>query len=265
MSADGLRRAPPPALIRALWAVVAVLVALGVFAASGRTVFRNDFGARAEPVRLWTMAALGRNDPMALQRPAEVARMDGSFAARPRLTLLHVLPGGLFLLFAPLQFSTRMRARHLTLHRWSGRILLALLVTAAVPGMYFGIRFPYGGPPEAMPVALFGVALLISIVVAFVAIRRGQIARHREWMIRVFAFAITISTQRFVFAAVDAALTPLSYPPPDQFVLSVWIALIVTPGAAEAWIRYTRRRVSVANEMRDGHQYRTVGKYPAAG
>ena len=246
MSADGTRRTPSPGLIRALWAAVALLVALGVFAAVGRTVFLDDFIARAEPVRLWTMAALGRNDPMALQRPAEVARMDGSFAAHPRLTLMHVVPAGLFLLFAPLQFSTRMRARHLALHRWSGRILLSLLVAAAVPAMYFGIRIPYGGPAEAVPVALFGVTLLISIVVAFVAIRRGQIARHREWMIRVFAFAIAISTQRFAFAAVDAALTPLGYPTPDQFMLSVWIGLIVTLGAAEAWIRYTRQRVSVA-------------------
>lgn len=213
------------------------------------------------------MAAMGRDDPMALQRPAEVARMDGSFAAHPGLTLLHVVPGGLFLLFAPLQFSSRVRTRNPALHRWSGRILLPLLVATVLPGMYFGVRIPYGGPGEAVAIALFGVGLLISIVVAFVAIRRGQIARHREWMIRVFAIAIAIATVRIAFAAIDAALTPSGYPPPDQFVLSVWTGWIVTLAGAEAWIRYTRRRVSVAlpNEIRDGHQYRTAGKYPAAG
>ena len=71
MSAAGTRRAPSPALIRAVWAVVALLVALGVFAAAGRTVFLDDFIARAEPVRLWNMTALGRDDPRALERPAE--------------------------------------------------------------------------------------------------------------------------------------------------------------------------------------------------
>ena len=84
MSAARTRSAPSPALIRALWAVVVLLVALGLVAAAGRALFLDDFIARAEPVRRWNMAALGRDDPMALQRPAEVARMDGTFAAHPR-------------------------------------------------------------------------------------------------------------------------------------------------------------------------------------
>ena len=263
----GTRDAPSPALIRALWAAVALLVALGVFAAVGRTVFLDDFIARAEPVRLWTMTAFGRDDPMALQRPAEVARMDGTFAAHPALTLLHVVPGGLFLLFAPLQFSSRLRTRYLTLHRWSGRILLPLLIASVLPGLFFGIVLPFGGPGEAVAIVLFGVTLLLSIVVAFVAIRRGQVARHREWMIRVFAFAIAIATVRLAFGAIDVALTPVGYPARDQFVLAVWTGWIVTLAAAEGWIRYTRRRVSVklSREITDGHQYRTVGKSPAAG
>ena len=108
------------------------------------------------------------------------------------------------------------------------------------PECYFGIRLPYGGPGEAVAVGLFGGMLLVSIVVAFVAIRRRQIARHREWMIRVFALVVAIATERFVFAAFDTALTPSGVPPPTQFVLSVWTAWIVTLAAAEAWIRYTR-------------------------
>lgn len=267
MSADGIRREPSPALTRALWAVVAVLVALGVFSAVGRTIFLDDFIARAEPVREWTMTAIGRGDPLALQRPAEVARMDGKFATHPALTLWHVVPGGLFLLLAPLQFSSRMRSRHRALHRWSGRMLLPLLVASVLPGVYFGVFNPYGGPGEAVAIGLFGSALFISIGVAFIAIRRRQVARHREWMIRVFAFAVAISSVRLAFGAIDAALTPSGIPPPDQFVLSVWAGWVITLAAAEAWIRYTRPRVRVAlpNEITDGHQYRAVGKYPAAG
>ena len=144
--------------------------------------------------------------------------------------------------FAPLQFSSRLRARYLTLHRWSGRILLPLLIATVLPGLFFGVLMPFGGVGEAVAIALFSPALLISIVVAFVAVRRGQIARHREWMIRVFAFAVAISTIRLAFGAIDAALTPSGYPPRDQFVLSVWTGWIVTLAAAEGWIRYTRRR-----------------------
>ena len=42
---------------------------------------------------------------------------------------------------------------------------------------------------------------------------------------------------------------------------------MVTLAAAEAWIGYTRGRVSVTlpSEIRDGDQYRSIRKYSAAG
>ncbi len=183
-AADGIRRETPLALTRALRAVAVLLVAIGVGAAIGRGVFPADFVTRAEPVRLWSMAALGRDDPLALQRPAELARMDGSFAAHPRLTLLHILPGGLFLLLAPLQFSSRIRARYIGLHRWSGRILLPGLLVNVLAGLYFGTVIPYGGPGEAVAIAIFGGVFLFSVSQGYLAIRRRQVARHREWMTR---------------------------------------------------------------------------------
>ena len=43
----------------------------------------------------------------------------------------------------------------------------------------------------------FASALAASIVVAFAAIRRRDIARHREWMIRAYALALGAATQIF--------------------------------------------------------------------
>lgn len=230
-------------LIRALWTVAAVLIVVGVGAAIGRLVFADDFVTRAEPVRQWFMDALHRNDPFALQRPAELARVDGKFAAHPLLTLWHVLPGGVFLLFAPLQFSTWIRNRHIRFHRWSGRILLPAALVSVLPGLYFGILIPYGGLGEAAAILVFGGLFLIAICRAFLAIRRHQVARHREWMIRVFAIAIAISTVRIVAAVLDVALTPAGLRPPDLFVLSLWTGWVITLGGAELWIRYTRARL----------------------
>ena len=105
-------------------------------------------------------------------------------------------------------------------------------------------------PSPALTRAVWAVAaLLVAIAVGFVAIRRRQIARHREWMIRVFAFATAIATIRIAFAAIDVALTQSGMPPPDQFMFSVWTGWLVTLAAAEAWIRDTRRRVSAANNV----------------
>lgn len=184
--------------------------------------------------------ALHLEDPFALQRPAEVARIEGRFAAHPILTLLHVLPGGIFLLVAPLQFSTWIRTRHIRFHRWSGRILLPAALVSVVTALYFGILIPYAGVGEATAIAVFGGVFLVAICRAFIAIRRHQVARHREWMIRVFAIAIAISTVRLVAVPLDLALTPAGFRPPEIFVLSLWSGWIITLGAAELWIRYTR-------------------------
>ncbi len=229
-------------LRRALWSGVVILALLGVAAAIGRAVFIDDLVTRAEPFRQQMLSALDRNDPFLAERVEEVRRFDGSFAAHPLLTLLHVLPGGIILILAPLQFSRRIRARHIRFHRWSGRVLMLATFVVVTSGLYFGLLMPYGGLSEALAAALFGGFCLAAMGRAFLAIRRREVARHREWMMRAFAIAIGISTTRVVAAAFDIVLTPAGYRAPEIFVLSLWSGWLLTLGAAELWIRYTRPR-----------------------
>jgi hypothetical protein len=120
-------------------------------------------------------------------------------------------------------------------------------LVSVVAGLYFGILIPYGGAGEAVAIAVFGCLFLMAIGRAFLAIRRHQVARHPEWMIRVFAIAIAISTVRVIAGVLDVALTPAGIRPPDLFVLSLWTGWTITLGVAELWIRYTRpRRHAVA-------------------
>jgi hypothetical protein len=57
---------------------------------------------------------------------AAAAALDAGFAAHPFLTFLHILPAALLICLMPLQFVSRIRARHLAWHRWPGRLLVAL-------------------------------------------------------------------------------------------------------------------------------------------
>ena len=239
-------RLPPPFVLRLLWVGVVLLVLVGVGAVVGRGVFPGNFARRADPLRSEVLAALHRQDPLASQRPAELDRFDERFAARPLATMLHILPGGLLLVLAPLQFSSRIRNRNIRFHRWSGRVLVGAVILSALAGLYFGLRVPYGGSGEAAATAFFGVVLLVSVSLAVFAIRRGQVARHREWMIRAFAVALGISTVRVVGAVFDVALTPAGVSPPEVFVLSLWMGWTLTLAAAEAWIRYTRTAPAIA-------------------
>jgi uncharacterized membrane protein len=239
-------RLPPVSVVRALWFGVALLVVVGMGATIGRGVFHADFATRADPVRQQILAALHREDPLASTRPEELDRFDGRFGADPFVTMLHILPGGLLLILAPLQFSSRIRSRHIRFHRWSGRVLVGAAIVSALAGLYFGLLMPYGGLGEATATALFGGILLVSVILAVVAIRRGQVARHREWMIRAFAIAIGISTVRVVGGVFDVVLTPAGVPPPELFVLSLWTGWTVTLAAGELWIRYTRAAPAAA-------------------
>jgi len=239
------------ARLRAVRATVALLVILGVSAAVGRTIFPDDLITRFEPVRQWLFDAFGRDDPRADTRAAALAVADGRFAAHPLLTRIHVVFGGLFVMFAPLQFSSAMRARNIRLHRWSGRILLPLAVISVITSLYFGILIPFGGLGEAIAIALFGGIFIASASRAYLAIRRKEVERHREWMIRTFAIALSISTVRLVDAPVDLILTPAGVRPPGVLVVAMWTGWVITVALAELWIRHTRANLHLRGNLQD--------------
>jgi uncharacterized membrane protein len=153
---------------------------------------------------------------------------------------LHVLTGAAFMLFAPLQFVAPIRRRYSGLHRWSGRALLAFGCLAGLSSLYFGLLMPFAGPLEGVAIILAGGLFFLSLARAFLAIRSGDVARHREWMIRTFAVAIGISSVRVTGGILDAALTPAGFSVREVFLLSVWLGWMLTLAGAEIWIRRSR-------------------------
>ncbi|HVT37457.1 MAG TPA: DUF2306 domain-containing protein [Gemmatimonadaceae bacterium] len=219
-----------------------MLVLIGILAAIGRGIFTADLTTRVDPVRSGILTSFGITDPFAPDRPALLQYIDGRFAAHRLLTLLHILAGAMLLLLAPLQFVTRGRGGYRRFHRWSGRALMGAAIVAAVPAFYFGVIIPTAGPAEAVAIATTTCFFLFAMGAAFTAIRRADVPRHREWMIRAFAAALAISTVRIVAVILDVALTPAGFRPLTIFVIAIWTGWIVTLGGAEVWIRSTRPR-----------------------
>ena len=224
------------------WGVVIVFVLVGVASAAFRLANPTDSGTRMEPFRQAVFATLHLTEQRAGERAAELDRFDSRFAAHRGATLLHVIPGALVLLLAPLQFLTRGRSRYARLHRWSGWAVVALALITALSALYFGLLMPYAGPLESIPITLFSLVLLVALFRAVTAIRAGLVDEHREWMVRAFAVLVAISTVRFVAIPVDLFTTPLGMGPRAQFVLAVWMGWLMTLGVAEWWIRRTRAR-----------------------
>lgn len=165
------------------------------------------------------------------------------YALHPAAAYVHMVPGVIYLLGAPLQLSRRFRMRHRAVHRSLGRVVLAAGVTAGVAAIVVGVWFPYGGPLEASAAVAFGAWFTAALVLAYRAARRRDIARHRRFMIRAFAVGLAVGTARLwmgLFEAVgllaiqDDAGTP-------WFGAAFWLALVMHAVVAEIYLRRYRR------------------------
>lgn len=240
----------------AIWCAVVALVLLGLVASVGRGIsvfqlLQSPPSSRPE-VSPYDSASFAIAIPLYGARPgtaryaeieADSRRMVRKFAEFPGTTLAHVLPAALFMILAPLQFSRRIRTRHLRLHRWFGRLLVAIAIPIGLTGLFFGLVNPFGGPIEGVAIAVTGGLFLFALARAVVAIRRREIATHREWMIRVFAIALGVSVVRLVGVALVliAGVRPAAW-----FAHSVWIGFLLTLTVTELWIRGTRPRRELA-------------------
>ena len=240
MPADQRIRTPSGKLTFLAWSALLFLALIGLVAAIGRALFPADLITRIEPVRSWIISSLGITDPFAATRHAELLHADGRFAGHPSFTMLHVIAGAALLMLAPLQLSRGFRDRHRTFHRWSGRLLIIAGVGSAVSAVMFGIIIPYAGLGERLTITVITTWFLLALSTAWIAIRRRQVARHREWMIRAVALALSVSTIRLIAPITDMAFTAAGVRPPVVFTITLVLGSAITVLAAECWIRHTR-------------------------
>jgi predicted membrane protein DUF2306 len=228
------------------WCAVAALAAIGAASAVTRTiaVSRALGGAPAAEVspldveyQRQVTALLGIEEGTARYRAIDQDFKDGSlkYNSLPVVMLLHVVPGAIFLLAAPLQLIARVR-RHTAVHRSLGYLLLILAVPFAVTGLYIGVRGPMFGPVGATAAVVLGSSFIYAGVRAYVAIRAGDRISHRAWMLRFLALAYAIAVMR-AMSIVAFALFPVSMR--EIGAALFWIGPIVSALAAEWWIRRT--------------------------
>lgn len=218
----------PPRLI---WAATLTLVAIGL-AAAGR--------------RAYVLLS-----PPQEPRFAAAAALDAGFFKHPALTFLHILPAALLVVLMPLQFSRRIRAWHLSWHRWSGRLIIVLGFIVGTSALVMSYTMAIGGANETAATTLFALLFLSFLGLGFWNIRQRRIARHRVWMIRAFGVALGIATTRPIVGAFFAArrLTPQEF-----FGTAFWLGFTLTLLAAEAWIHYStpEKQVNPSQQQPEG-------------
>lgn len=165
---------------------------------AGRVAY-GVFSALAVLIALVSLRGLVT--PLSVSMDHVVHYLDDGHAAA---LWLHIVAGPLALILVPLQFATRLRARWPRLHRWTGRVYVAACVAgglgalAMLPG-YQGSWF------SGLGFAGLGLAWIGVTLTALVAIRQGDVARHRVWMIRSAALTAAAITLRLTMAPLMAA------------------------------------------------------------
>jgi uncharacterized membrane protein len=114
--------------------------------------------------------------------------------------LPHALFGTIVLLFAPLQFSDRLRQRYPKAHRVMGRLYVVGALALAPMGAYIQYVQERTGMPRSFTIlAIVDAAMLMgTTALAFLFAVKRKIALHRQWATRSYAVALVFIAGRFV-------------------------------------------------------------------
>ena len=107
------------------------------------------------------------------------------------LLIPHTLSGVIALLAGPVQFSSRLRRRHLKFHRILGRIYVICVFVGAPTGIALA-----AGRPGMPGTCVQATAWIVCTTAALITARNRQIVRHRKWMVRSYAVTFTFVSSR---------------------------------------------------------------------
>lgn len=175
------------------------------------------------------------------------------FDASPVPVVVHIVSAIVFALVGAFQFVPRLRRRGRAWHRRAGRVVVVAGLGVALSALWLNQFFPRAHATRGIvyPLRLmFGVALVVTLVLGFRAVRRRRFARHRVWMIRSFAIALVAGTQVFTLGLGGAVFGTGDLTQALMLVAAWGINLTVAEWAIRRPAR--RRRPTAARPERAG-------------
>ena len=120
------------------------------------------------------------------------------YAPLPGLMLLHGVPGALALFLGIFQFSNRLRARYLQVHKVMGWTYVVSVAIAAPVAVIVAMRLPV---PTLLPASIIQASgWILATATALYCVLNGKIQQHREWMMRGYPFAMVFVFARAILA-----------------------------------------------------------------
>ncbi len=128
----------------------------------------------------------------------------GVYWPRRGWLVVHIAGGVVALLSGPVQLWLGLSRRRLAFHRTLGLVYATSVAVSSVAAFYLAFHTAYGWV-FGMGLSGLAVAWVSTTSLAMLAIRRGVIAQHQEWMIRSYVVTFAFVTFRAVAIALEAA------------------------------------------------------------
>ena len=131
---------------------------------------------------------------------AAVTPDNARFFDSPVPVVVHIVASVVYLVLGALQFAPSLRRRRW--HRFAGRVVAPAGLLSATSALWMTLFYALpasNGPALFVMRLVFGTTMAAGIIVAFIAIRRGDIRTHSAWMTRSYAIGLGAGTQVFTF------------------------------------------------------------------
>lgn len=168
---------------------------------------------------------------------ARITPDNARFFASPSPVVIHIVGAAIYAILGALQFVSRLWRRGTAWHRWAGRLLVPCGLLVGLSGIWMTLFYPRPVGASDLLFALrliFGSGMVLSIILGFLEIRRGNILQHRAWMTRAYAIGLGAGTQ-----VLTGMIGALVFGQPNEFenALLMGAAWMINLAIAEWTIR----------------------------
>ena len=118
------------------------------------------------------------------------------FAPAKWFLAAHAVFGTLGLVLGAFQFSNRLRARYLKVHRVLGYVYVTSVFLAGPFAVPVAMRL--GTPSLVAASVVQSLGWMLTTAIALYCVRTGNIAQHRRWMMRGYPFAMVFTVARLI-------------------------------------------------------------------
>lgn len=130
----------------------------------------------------------------------------------------HIIFGGISLFIGWRQFGNKFRNKYLQLHRIIGKTYVVSVLISSVSAIYMGF-YANGGIISSAGFIFLGLVWLITTLAALVQIRKGNVIKHRQFMIYSYACTFAAVTLRLWYPLLER----ITKDPDNSYLVVAWL------------------------------------------